>query len=122
MSDREEHLLSVLRVAAEAQSRLEGALRPLDLTVDGWRVLLTIRAAPGASMADLVEALVIPSSTATRVVDALVERGAVFRTPAPDDRRRVTLRLSAEGLRRLRRAQEAIREIEPPDATEPFPG
>ncbi|QKE86140.1 MarR family transcriptional regulator [Arthrobacter sp. NEB 688] len=115
-------MLSVLRVAAEAQSRLEGALRPLDLTVDGWRVLLTIRAAPGASMADLVEALVIPSSTATRVVDALVERGAVFRTPAPDDRRRVTLRLSAEGLRRLRRAQEAIREIEPPDATEPFPG
>ncbi len=116
MSNREEHLLSVLRVAAEAQSQLEGALRPLDLTVDGWRVLMTIRAAPGASMAEVIEALVIPATSATRVVDALVERGAVFRTPAPEDRRRVTLRLSAEGLRRLRRAQDVIRAIEPPDA------
>lgn len=115
MSNREEHLLSVLRVAAEAQLQLERALRPLDLTVDGWRALMTILATPGASMAEVIEALVIPATSATRVVDALVDRGAVFRTPAPEDRRRVTLRLSAEGLRRLRRAQDAIRAIEPSD-------
>jgi len=121
VSNREEHLLSVLRVAAETQSQLESALRPLDLTVDRWRALMMIRATPGASMAEVIEALVIPATSATRVVDALVDLGAVFRTPAPEDRRRVTLRLSAEGLRKLRRAQDAIHAIEPPDVGSTLP-
>lgn len=108
-------MLSVLRVAALAHSQLEGALRPLDLTVDRWRALMAIQAAPGGSMADVIEALVMPATSATRAVDALVELGAVFRTPSPEDRRRVTLRLSAVGLRKLRAAQDLVNAIVLPD-------
>ncbi|MBK9476473.1 MAG: MarR family transcriptional regulator [Tetrasphaera sp.] len=109
-------MLSVLRVAALAHSQLEGALRPLDLTVDRWRVLMAIHAAPGASMAEVIEALVIPATSATRAVDALVDLGSVFRTSAPEDRRRVTLRLSSAGLRKLRQAQDVIHGIDLPQS------
>jgi len=63
---------------------------------------------PGAAMADLIDALAMPSSSATRTVDALVEIGALFRTPHESDRRRVTLNLSAQGKQLLAEAAGAV--------------
>lgn len=59
-------------------------------------------------MADLIEALAVPPTSATRIVDALVECGALFRSAHPQDRRRVTLHLSAQGKQLIRRARAAL--------------
>ncbi|WP_432534420.1 MarR family winged helix-turn-helix transcriptional regulator [Kineococcus esterisolvens] len=90
-------VLSTLRLAALAQDRLAGALRGHGLTVDRWRVLEHVVAAPGASMSDVADALVMAPATATRAVDALVETGAVYRAADPADRRRVVLHPTAAG-------------------------
>ncbi|MFV0463666.1 MAG: MarR family winged helix-turn-helix transcriptional regulator [Nostocoides sp.] len=112
---RERQVLLVLRAAALVQSQLEDALHPYDLTSDRWRALKAVQAHPGASMAELIDALVMPSTSATRTVDALVEMGALFRAPDPDDRRRVTLHLSAQGKRLLRQVQDGVAGIILPD-------
>jgi DNA-binding MarR family transcriptional regulator len=106
--DFEEQALHILRTAALIESRLDVALRPLDLTADRWRALVCISQQPGAAMADLIDALAMPSSSATRTVDALVEIGALFRTPHESDRRRVTLNLSAQGKQLLAEAAGAV--------------
>ena len=62
-------------------------------------------------MSDVIDALVVPSTSATRIVDFLVDVGAVFRTLSPQDRRRTTLRLSARGQRLLRRVEPTIAPI-----------
>lgn len=103
--------LALLRQAAVIGMQIDEALRGTDLNVDRWRALDFVRSSPGCSMAEVIDALVISPTTATRAVDALVEVGAVFRAPAPHDRRRVTLRLSAHGAALLREVQPAILRI-----------
>ncbi len=49
------------------------------------------------SMGELSEALAVPLSTATRMVDWLVESRYVERLPDPEDRRLVRVRLSETG-------------------------
>ena len=100
--------LALLRRAAVIAVQIDDALRGTELNVDRWRALEFIQSSPGCSMAEVIDALVISPTSATRAIDALVEVGAVFRAPAPHDRRRVTLQLSAHGAALLRKVQPAI--------------
>ncbi|MGU3655089.1 MarR family winged helix-turn-helix transcriptional regulator [Mycolicibacterium sp. A43C] len=100
--------LALLRRAAVVAASIDGALAGTDLTVDRWRALHVIHHDPGCSMSDIVDALAIPSTSATRIVDALVELGAVYRTVSAQDRRRTTLRSSSHGAEILRTAESAI--------------
>ncbi len=100
--------LSLLRQAAFVSARLDASLREHGLTADRWRALAAVEANPGSSMADLIDALVIPPTSATRAIDSLVESGAVYRSPAPYDRRRVTLQISAQGALLLREVEPII--------------
>ena len=103
--------LALLRRAAEIGLRIDDALRGTELNVDRWRALEFVQSSPGCSMADVIDGLVISPTTATRAIDSLVEVGAVYRAPAPHDRRRVTLHLSAHGAELLREVQPAILRI-----------
>lgn len=104
--------LAFLRQAALVTLDIEAALRDTDLGVDHWRALVFIESSPGCSMAEVIDALVIPPTSATRTIDALVEMRAVFRAPAQHDRRRVTLRLSVHGAALLRQIEPAILRID----------
>lgn len=98
-------LLEQLRDAALLQNAVAEALRvrgaglepPVELTVDRWRCLAQVARAPGTSMSDLVEALVMAPATASRAVDALVDAGLVYRSLDPADRRRSVLLVSPDG-------------------------
>lgn len=103
--------LRLLRDAAIVGGRIDAAARGHGLTVDRWRALVAIAANPGCSMGEVIEALVLPATTATRTVDALVDMGAVYRTPAVEDRRRVTLRVSGHGVTLLRDLESGIDSI-----------
>lgn len=108
-------ILALLRAAALVHAQLDAMLRPTELTVDRWRALLFVQRNPGCSMVDLIDSLVIPSTSATRIVDALVDLGAAFRAPDPGDRRRVTLRISAQGQAMLTALAERIASVELPE-------
>lgn len=102
-------VLTLLRRAAVVTAGIDDALAGTDLTVDRWRALHFIHQNPGCSMSDIVEALAVPSTSATRIVDGLVDLGAVYRTMSQHDRRRTILRSSSHGAELLRTAESAIR-------------
>jgi DNA-binding MarR family transcriptional regulator len=107
-------LVELLTATSRRVSRaVAGALAEDGGTLDGYRVLRLLAAAPGRPMGQLVATLHLPGPTATRVVDGLVDSALAYRLPDPADRRRVVVHASALGRTRLARweglvaAQEA---------------
>ena len=85
------------------------AMRPLGLTGAQADVLSVIAQAHSISLKDLGELVIAEGGHPSRLVDRLVDAGLVERRQAGDDRRRITLSLTAEG-RRLERGAHKARE------------
>ncbi|MEH3131671.1 MAG: MarR family winged helix-turn-helix transcriptional regulator [Mycolicibacterium neoaurum] len=72
-------------------------------SIDGWRVLGSLRGGDGFTMSDIALALTIPPPSLTRIVDKLVDGGFVLRRVDAMDRRRVLIYLSARGKTKVRK-------------------
>jgi DNA-binding MarR family transcriptional regulator len=73
------------------------------------RVLALINAHPGCAPSALADYILLSRPAVTRVVDQLVVQKLVIRQVAPADRRRVTLRTTAAGRRRVEDYLEGAR-------------
>ena len=69
----------------------------VELSAQDWKALPTLGDHGRMTMTDLAEALGVPLSTATRLVERLIQKGLVTRSRIEDDRRVVRVELSAEG-------------------------
>lgn len=78
-------------------SRLDHALRPLDLNVSRYRVLGVLERFGTSSMTELASFTAMQRTTLTRVADQLVAAGLIDRTTEPRDRRHVILSLTDAG-------------------------
>ena len=65
------------------------------ITSSQWMALATVMRNENISMTGLAESLGISTSAATQLVDELVGKGYLVRTGKPDDRRALSLTLSA---------------------------
>jgi DNA-binding MarR family transcriptional regulator len=83
--------------------------RPHDLSLPGFRVLMFLRRKSGASLSDVAEHIGLTLPTMSKLVDGLVRKGLVVRENSTEDRRRVTLELSAHGREVLGAAQSKVR-------------
>ena len=82
----------------------ETAAREAGLTPRQHQALLGIKAAPVAgvaSVSELAAFLLLHHNSTVELVDRLEAAGLVARTPDPEDRRRVLVRLTAAGERHL---------------------
>lgn len=70
---------------------------PMSLSIRQMVALMTIREQQGASLSVLSEHIGGTISSASKLLDGLVERGYVFRATAEQDRRKLTLALTGEG-------------------------
>jgi DNA-binding MarR family transcriptional regulator len=98
---------AVRRVVQALHESSRAAEKTLGVTGAQLFVLQTLADAPGLSLNALAEQTHTHQSSVSTVVSRLVERGLVLRTPAPDDARRLELRVSAEGRRLAARAPHA---------------
>jgi MarR family transcriptional regulator, lower aerobic nicotinate degradation pathway regulator len=71
-------------------------------------VLQTLADLPGASLNALAARTHTHQSSVSTVVSRLVDRGLVLRSPSAADRRRLELRLSADGRRLIGRAPDTV--------------
>lgn len=107
----------IIRAARTLRRRHAHALEPWDLSPHQTRALRVIAgerredATKPLRLSQLAEALHIVPRSATEVVDALEDKGLVERSPDPDDRRAVCLRLTADG-RRVAAEVETMRRRE----------
>jgi long-chain acyl-CoA synthetase len=95
------------RVAAWLSKRVEVALAGLDLTLPQYRVM-GILAEGSAAASALADRLAVRRPSITALIDGLVARGLVDRRQEDTDRRRVALRLTAEGVRILDEADRVV--------------
>jgi DNA-binding MarR family transcriptional regulator len=82
----------------------ENGSRSLGLTPQQHQALLAVRAHEGPepmTVGELAVSLMIKNHSALGLVDRLVERGLLVRGPSTVDRRRVVLRLTDTGRRKL---------------------
>ncbi len=95
------------RTFARLAKQIEWALTPFELTLPQYRLLALL--ADGAAMSSsLAERLAVKPPTVTSVVDGLVVRGLVERHPDPNDRRRLPLALSEQGIEVVTSANTAV--------------
>jgi DNA-binding MarR family transcriptional regulator len=101
MTDHSEDLSRLLPLLRHATAHLgveqTATGKALGLTNSRMMALATIDAGGGCTMGELARRLDLPSPLATRVAAELVGRGLAERAGDPDDRRRVVVRLTAEG-------------------------
>lgn len=67
------------------------------LSMPQFRVMMFLARNGGRSLSTAAEHMGIALPLASKLIDALVERDLVLRRPDPDDRRRLTLALTAQG-------------------------
>jgi long-chain acyl-CoA synthetase len=95
------------RALARLARQVEKALEALELSMPQFRVLSLLADGSSASSA-LAGRLAVSPPSLTAVVDGLVARGMVERRADADDRRRLSLQLTASGKKALRAAEAAI--------------
>ena len=83
--------------------------RTPDLSVPQFRTLAFLSHHAGASLSDVAEHIGLRLPSMSKLMDGLVARSLVKRETHPDDRRRVTLALTARGQTMLRAAHAATR-------------
>ena len=85
--------------------------KALGLTNARMMALAVVGATDGHTMTEFAQRLSLPAPLATRVADELVARGLVERSGDPDDRRRVVLRLTAQGSAALETVHEEAEQL-----------
>lgn len=80
------------------ERRQNQLLAPLRINYDTYRCLCYLYERPGgAEPSRLADGLLILRQTVTSIVDSLQKRGYAERVPHPTDRRRILVRLTADG-------------------------
>jgi DNA-binding MarR family transcriptional regulator len=97
-----------LVVAQRREARVERTVKPLGITVAGFRALRVCNRFGPTTMGELAEYTLTDRTTLTRVVDDLVKAGLIVRTKSAGDRRKVMLELTAAGRRLYQRAAGAV--------------
>jgi len=87
----------IAMVNKRLEDELEERLRPAGVPIEQLRILELLQNSDGRSMGDLAQRALIEPTTLTKIIDRMVSDGVVYRTPDPNDRRRVLIRLAAGG-------------------------
>lgn len=100
MNSIEELRYLILAAQREGDRLLSAALEPTGLTTSQAEVLRVLYDYAPLSLIELGERLICETGSPSRLVNTLVEKNLVERTPAEHDRRMVTLSLSTTGRQR----------------------
>lgn len=96
----------------KVRQRLQPLLDEAGLSHEHWRIIALLHEQPGIGMSAIARGAVLPSASATRHVDKLVERGLVVRRVDADDKRRVVTALSPRGQKIAERLLEEEHAVE----------
>jgi 3-hydroxy-9,10-secoandrosta-1,3,5(10)-triene-9,17-dione monooxygenase reductase component len=95
------------RASFNVSSDFHARLKEWDLTVPEWRVLACLMDVEGLSVGELAAMALMKQPGLTKVLDRMERDGFLKRQSASDDRRRVTLHLTAKGRTRVKPVQTA---------------
>jgi DNA-binding MarR family transcriptional regulator len=85
------------------------ARKSTELSVPQFRTLAFLDRKPGASLSELADHLGVTRATASANTERLVQRNFVHRCDHPEERRRVSLKLTENGKQHLQQARAQTR-------------
>ncbi|MDB5519818.1 MAG: MarR family transcriptional regulator [Tardiphaga sp.] len=95
------------RASFIVSSEFHATLKNWDLSVPEWRVLACLMDVEGLSVGELAAMALMKQPGLTKVLDRMERDELLNRRGTSDDRRRVTLHLTAKGRARVKPAQRA---------------
>jgi DNA-binding MarR family transcriptional regulator len=103
-------ITSLMRAHQIALSRVEGVLRPFDVTFARYETLMLLHLSrrQALPMRVLGSRLQVHQTSVTNAVDRLESAGLVVRRPHPDDRRSTLVEITAAGSALAERATAAL--------------
>ena len=109
-SIHEEAFLNLARTAAVLNHSFAEAVKPHGITATQYNVLRILRGAGSAGLCrnEVRDRLVAQVPDVTRLLDRMEEAGLIERERETADRRMVTTRITAEGLRLLKALDEPV--------------
>lgn len=102
----------VASVNRQLEEDLQERLRPEGVPVEHLRVLEVLDRRGGVPMGELAAQALVEPPTLTKIIDRMVADSLVFRSPDPNDRRRVLIHLARTGKALCKRLQRVSREQE----------
>jgi DNA-binding MarR family transcriptional regulator len=107
-----ETVMNVIRTADLLFDGIGRLLRPLGVSSAGGLVLGLLRDHGALSPSALGEKLIVTRATVTGLVDSLERRGFVERSPHPEDRRSLLIRITPSGLEVLAEVRRIVHDQE----------
>jgi DNA-binding MarR family transcriptional regulator len=106
----EEALLNIHRTAGYLEAGMAELLKPAGLSAGQYNALRILRGAGKAGLAcrEIGQRMVTRDPDITRLLDRLEQRGLTARSRESDDRRVITVRITAAGLRLLGKLDGAV--------------
>ena len=119
-----EALLSVMRTAAMLDHHLTEVLKPYGITPTQYNVLRILRGAGSSGLCgrEVAERMVSRVPDISRLLDRMEEMDLIDRERDPADRRHVTARISAQGLKVLKQSTPDLEAVERTRFAELEPG
>jgi DNA-binding MarR family transcriptional regulator len=102
----------VASVNRQLEEDLQERLRPEGVPVEHLRVLEVLDRGGAVPMGELAAQALVEPPTLTKIIDRMVSDSLVFRSPDPNDRRRVFIHLARAGKVLCRRLRRVSREQE----------
>lgn len=107
MEQNAEMVMETVSMVTRAIRREMKRRRPVEMSMQQFRVLRILERHPDVSLSVLAEHMGLTNASASKLVESLVKQELVTREDAPEDRRRVVLSLTQAGRHALDEARTA---------------
>ena len=94
------------------RSKLEAALRHLQITGIQYTILSTIKEHDGISSAELSRRFFVTAQTTNEIVNGLAQRGLIARNVDPDNKRILRMNLTTDGVRLVKQCDKIADQLE----------
>lgn len=107
-------LISLLYTANQVNDQIGEALKPFDISIPQFNVLRILRGQKGkpANLSTIQERMVSKMSNTTRLVDKLIVKGLVERVICEENRRKVEISITQQGMNLLTKMDPVVDQAE----------
>lgn len=107
-------LLNILYTQNQISEKISEILKPYDLSTEQFNVLRILRGQNGkpVNMCDIQERMLTKNSNTTRLIDKLISKDMVVRNVCPNNRRKMEILITDNGLSALSKLDPLVETFE----------
>ncbi|MCL6219804.1 MarR family winged helix-turn-helix transcriptional regulator [Zunongwangia pacifica] len=114
LNDSKKLVLNIMLCAGKATTMMNDTLKPYDISIQQFNVLRILRGQKGkpANLSTIQERMVNKMSNTTRLVDKLIKKNLVDRYICEENRRKIEIIITKEGLQLLEKLDPIVDRLE----------